>query len=101
MFVANNENAGKQYNENHCQYILIYVYVSYVRPSIFTPVFALNFVVSLMEQDGFTSSGQTKVNAEKGKSRHQIYPENMLSTSETSIFTTVFRDNRWSYPFSL
>ena len=29
----------------------------YVHLSIFTLVFALNFAVSLMERDGFTSSG--------------------------------------------
>ena len=34
-----------------------YNYVEYVRLSIFTVAFALNFIVSLMEHDGFTSSG--------------------------------------------
>ena len=62
----------------------------YVRLSIFTSVFALNFVVSLMERDGRSK-----------KSHHQTDPENMPSASETSIFTAVFRDNRQSYPFSL
>ena len=45
----------------------MYIYAVYVRLSIFNPVFALNFVVSFKEHDGFTTSGQTKLNAAKEK----------------------------------
>ena len=48
----------RQYNESHCQYIWTYIYAVYVRLSIFNPAFALNFVVSLIEHDGFTSSAK-------------------------------------------
>ena len=55
MSVANNENVGDIIM--NCQYIWTYIYAVYVRFSIFNPVFALNFVVSLTEHDGFTYSG--------------------------------------------
>ena len=60
MFVANNENVGRSIMKAIANtYGWAYIYVMYVCLSIFTPVFALDFVVLLMEHDGygFTSSG--------------------------------------------